>query len=207
MVSRRAFTLVELLVVVAVIGLLISIVVPSMSKARGSAKRAVCASNLRQVGIALRAYLGSNNDRMPYASYMPSISPFPLEDPNATYIAEVLKHDTSEQDKVFKCPNDVTPNDRPEPNINKTYFESERSSYEYRGALPWGPDGSRRLAGRTVEEYVQAQRAEHADHPEHPITPVSSVWIFRDFTNFHASAGTPGARRYLYIDGRVTDFE
>jgi len=35
----------------------------------------------------------------------------------------------------------------------------------------------------------------------------NSIWIMRDYFNFHGEAGTPGARRYLYIDGHVTDYE
>jgi prepilin-type N-terminal cleavage/methylation domain-containing protein len=62
---RTAFTLIELLVVVAIIALLISILLPSLGRARTLAKRTVCLTNLRQVGIATRAYAGANNDEPP----------------------------------------------------------------------------------------------------------------------------------------------
>jgi prepilin-type processing-associated H-X9-DG protein len=51
-----AFTLVELLVVVAVIGLLIALLVPALHAARESARRATCASNLRQAGLGIIEY-------------------------------------------------------------------------------------------------------------------------------------------------------
>lgn len=48
---RRKFTLIELLVVVGILGILVSILLPSLSKAREKGKAAVCVSNLRQVGL------------------------------------------------------------------------------------------------------------------------------------------------------------
>lgn len=54
--GHRAFTLIELLIVIAIIGLLISILVPALSRAREMSRRAICASNLRQFGISLLQY-------------------------------------------------------------------------------------------------------------------------------------------------------
>lgn len=54
--AKRGFTLVEFLVVIGVIGILLAILLPAVQMARESARRTQCASNLRQLGIAMHAY-------------------------------------------------------------------------------------------------------------------------------------------------------
>ncbi len=65
MFVRRAFTLVELLVVIAVLALLAAILLPVFAKARESARKASCQTNLRQIGVAFRLYTTDYDEHYP----------------------------------------------------------------------------------------------------------------------------------------------
>jgi prepilin-type N-terminal cleavage/methylation domain-containing protein len=65
----RAFTLVELLVVIGIIAVLIAVLLPVLSKARAHANRTTCLSNIRQLGIGILMYCSDNRGWFPTCAY------------------------------------------------------------------------------------------------------------------------------------------
>jgi prepilin-type N-terminal cleavage/methylation domain-containing protein/prepilin-type processing-associated H-X9-DG protein len=70
---RRGFTLIELLVVIAIIGILAAMVFPVFARARESARKAVCLSNVKNISLAVNMYLADNGDTMPPDNFMPEV--------------------------------------------------------------------------------------------------------------------------------------
>lgn len=114
--TRRGFTLVELLVVVAIIALLLSILLPALGKARATAEQVACQSNLRQVGMGFSFY-GSD-----HRQYMPALltSPNPSQESrDAGYTAGVtpdfiLMREYDFSDDAFACASSTNNEKSPE---------------------------------------------------------------------------------------------
>jgi len=153
MIRKRAFTLVELLVVIGIIALLISILLPSLQKAREAANRTVCASNLKQIALGILMYAQDHKGVFP-AGHLNAVSDN-SRGGNAHYLAlgrptfnyevgsqRLLNPWISKSDSsfaVYRCPTDATKPFPPgllawggNPN-GSTHFEIWGTSYSYIG--------------------------------------------------------------------------
>ena len=113
--KNRAFTLVELLVVISIIALMLAILMPSLAKARRLAKNVICQSNLRQIGLGVTAYVNEYKGAIPYSGKYVFMNPNNKESKNnwigllTPYLSgsktpDTLVYDNGKVSRVWMCP-------------------------------------------------------------------------------------------------------
>lgn len=135
--NAGGFTVVELMAVIVIILLLGSFALPLWRNVMEKAQSQVCASNLREIGIAIQLAVQDNG------GFYPNIEPDPtqpiyLEEENAQSLADVLEP-YSITAKTLKCPADVA---------NNNYFAQKGTSYEWRPLVDGEPAASPKLIFR-----------------------------------------------------------
>jgi prepilin-type N-terminal cleavage/methylation domain-containing protein/prepilin-type processing-associated H-X9-DG protein len=97
----KGFTLIELLVVIAIIGILAGILLPVLSRARESARKTQCMSNVKQIGMGLIMYANENSEGFPSDSAYSGSSPA-MRGLNLLYDTYVSDN------RIFNCTSDAT---------------------------------------------------------------------------------------------------
>lgn len=112
--SERGFTLIEMMIVVAIIAILVSILVPNFVRARAQAQTAACEANLKEIATAIELY-ETDNDRYPdsgvanasnaeLAAYLKQTPVDPAAGPSLYYQFTVSDPDTSTASYTIVCP-------------------------------------------------------------------------------------------------------
>jgi prepilin-type N-terminal cleavage/methylation domain-containing protein/prepilin-type processing-associated H-X9-DG protein len=101
---NQAFSLIELLVVITIIGLLAAMLLPALSSSKDKARRVTCTSNLRQITLGTRLYCDDSNDTSPSVQTTNRmVNDYRLL--VQSYLG--LKGPPSPEDKIFACPADT----------------------------------------------------------------------------------------------------
>jgi prepilin-type N-terminal cleavage/methylation domain-containing protein/prepilin-type processing-associated H-X9-DG protein len=161
---RPAFTLVELLVVLAILGLLIGLLLPAVQKVREAANRMRCSSNLKQIALAVHNFHDAE-ERFPYSqwgtqggtaygggpnsyawSWLARLLPY-LEQDNLYAYAQVptgklfATDGSAKSVRLFLCPSDGSANGPPRTDVgNLIGFPVGRTSYKGVSGSNWGDD-------------------------------------------------------------------
>jgi prepilin-type N-terminal cleavage/methylation domain-containing protein/prepilin-type processing-associated H-X9-DG protein len=117
--KRRAFTLIELAIVTAIIAILTALLLPAISRSKELGRSAVCLNNLHQIGLGLQIYVQDNQNTLPVMYDRPTNGT-----PPGPAINQVLLSYVNDVSNIFRCPSD-----------NRNLFELTGSSYAWNSLL------------------------------------------------------------------------
>ena len=219
--KRGAFSLIELMVVVAIISILASLTLPALARGKSKSQQISCLSNLRQIGLACNLYTNENGDRFPDRRDLKTSlgfkpwSTWPPSDPRGGWAAVALKN-YLEVDRIWVCPNFNTAQLRALPQCSQLSRPADETSavtyWLWRFDRTDDPVPLDNFWGKAVPQCVAELRAANNPQAGQPNSP-TDVELALDpyFPNTAASlppevkgqAVHPKGRNVLYLDSHA----
>jgi prepilin-type N-terminal cleavage/methylation domain-containing protein/prepilin-type processing-associated H-X9-DG protein len=193
--QRRGFTLTELLVVIGVIALLIGILLPTLSKARESSRKAACLANLRSLGQAQIIYANIWKDCLPNGSPPGPKATTPwFSYDGQNQVLVYLANEIVKGPATFHCPSDIS--SQPDKILTGewSFDDSARISYEFFSV--WWPHA---LPCKLSKLKGRAPLSWDTDGGE-PVDPVTSIVIE---SNDSPLRNHKGGANVLFSDGHA----
>lgn len=190
----KRFTLVEMLVVIAIIAVLAALLLPALAKAKESGKKITCMGNMRQIGFALTQYVGDYNDWL-----MPNNQNDGITSAWMTLVVKLYhNNDKSRYKTLFLCPSDPAPYD------HIWIAGNEKLSYGYNNSA--GDKNMYDMTGNSKYTYKKVQKVPGDTGMVTEVTQahhsVFMKWYVTDFDpknllgNYHMASSN-----VLYMDG------
>lgn len=127
MKRRHAFTLVELVVVGAIVAILAAMLFPVLKRARNQAAQVMCISNFKQVGVALQMYMSDNDDQFVPSSYRPRTSPNAETDKRWPQLIQSYMRNG----QILRCPRDPFPGVLPVATFDPDLVNVNPAEFDY----------------------------------------------------------------------------